>query len=712
MTSGAAELPGPNDALGAAADPAWVRRWLPWVCLGLLVLPFHTLWIDFEQVRRGLLLLLTGTALIALPKLPHVRGERVALGFLAALVLCAIVQVLVQNAFHQDGTPWSFQPWDAAYRIAHWFALLVIVRIGVMLDVAALATTVATLTLATSLFGMLQRLGIAEIHGYGVEREPVSTLGNLNVASEWTAIAGITTAVLRPKIKASRRWLPILALAAACAYLILNPSRSGKIAMFCGLVLLAIMRRKQHDYAPLVIAAAGSLLGFLIPLAAPMPQLSEQAMKKELERGTVTLDIRFEIGNGATKLFSESLVFGKGPGQFAVEYPRYRSQKEIEASSFERQFDTEVRTAHDDWLELLVDGGLVALVFFAAMLFALQRGTRDKTRLVPMFVLLLLMLVRAPLGNAPAAALAFMLVGSPVALPAKPWLRRLNLGFWIAVGIAMVVLGTLPIAGNTAFVPYVRAARDGTPKPSEAASNAIAWMCFEPRWYEVQARDRLRQGDLKSAATLAAQALQLRPFSPPLLLLLAEVLAQGNRYGEALKVAEQGLQLDPANPELRVLRSTAFAELGDVDRAIEAVVIDPHPVLRTNLETHFFALAERATKRGERKQATRYTIEHTFLALSDLLATGSQDVLPEVQAMNGTLDELVKGLDRANVDTRYPVTMALEALARGRAGLASKYAEVAKLRGKPIEPWQAALLGKALDRLRELPGWADVLPAK
>ena len=52
--------------------------------------------------------------------------------------------------------------------------------------------------------------------------------------------------------------------------------------------------------------------------------------------GTVTLDIRFEIGNGATKLFSESLVFGKGPGQFAVEYPRYRSQKEIEASSFER----------------------------------------------------------------------------------------------------------------------------------------------------------------------------------------------------------------------------------------------------------------------------------------------------------------------------------------------------------------------------------------
>ena len=30
------------------AEPA--PSWLPWVCLGLLTLPFHPLWIDFEQV--------------------------------------------------------------------------------------------------------------------------------------------------------------------------------------------------------------------------------------------------------------------------------------------------------------------------------------------------------------------------------------------------------------------------------------------------------------------------------------------------------------------------------------------------------------------------------------------------------------------------------------------------------------------------------------
>ncbi|MFT4516361.1 MAG: hypothetical protein ACI91B_005085, partial [Planctomycetota bacterium] len=61
MTDAAAELRGtPPSNLEQA--PAWVRLGLPWICLGLLVLPFHTLWVDAEQVRRGLLLMLTGAA--------------------------------------------------------------------------------------------------------------------------------------------------------------------------------------------------------------------------------------------------------------------------------------------------------------------------------------------------------------------------------------------------------------------------------------------------------------------------------------------------------------------------------------------------------------------------------------------------------------------------------------------------------------------------
>jgi len=690
----------------ASSEPTPGPRWLPWVCLGLLVLPFHPLWLDFEQVRRGLLLVLVGALLCAMPRLPTVRGGGMGLLFVGGLCLSALVQLGVQSAFHDDNTPWSFQPWEAAYRIAHWLALLVIVRIGSLTNIAAMATPVASLLLATSAFGLLQRLGIAEIGGYGVEREPVSTLGNLNVASEWTAVAIAATAVLLPHFAPRRRWLAIAALACGGAYLIVNPSRSGKVAATIGLVLLALMRRQQRGWLPLAITAGGALLGAMLVAATALPQLDKVAMRKELERGTVTLQVRFEIARGAMELLKESPVFGKGPGQFQVEYPRHRSQKEIEASSFERQFTTEVRTAHDDWLELLVDGGLPMIVLFGAMLFALQRGQRDKSRLVPMFVLLLLMFVRAPVFNAPAAALAFWLVGTRNA-PTEVGSTRRWLGIALAVltGLTMLVLGVLPIAGNSAFAPYLRARRDGQPTPVEAAASAGSWMPFEPRWLEVQAREAMNDRDLQLAAHLTAKALQLRPFSPPLLLLLAEVLARGNRYGEAIGIARRGLELDPKNPELRALVSTALAELGDVDRAIREVVVDPHPLLRESLENHFADLATRADERNERRQKNRYLTEYLFLAIAN--RSGSDDPASLAQVVE--LNKRAGSVAREVGDARWTLTAALAALDIPRTDLAAGYAKLAAKEGLRLTSWQRDLLGDQLERLRAVPAWRALL---
>ncbi|MCK5944095.1 MAG: O-antigen ligase family protein, partial [Planctomycetes bacterium] len=463
-----------------------------------------------------------------------------------------------------------------------------------------------------------------------------STLGNLNVASEWTAIALAATAVLLPHANGRARWLPIAALVCGGAYLMVNPTRSGKVAATCGLLLLTALRLRQRGWLPLALAAAGALLGGALHAALSVPDLDRVALRKELERGTVTLEVRFEIARGALQLLVESPVFGKGPGQFQVEYPRHRSQAEIEASSYERQFTTEVRTAHDDWLELLVDGGLPMLMLFAAMIFALQRGQRDRTRLVPMFVLLLLMLIRSPAFNAPAAALAFWLIGSPVeTAPRGALRRRLTTALAVVAGLAMLALGVLPIAGNQAFVPYVAAKRDGRPAPVEAAEAAAWWMPYEPRWHEIGAREAMIDGNLQRAAHLAAKALELRPFSPPLLLLLAEVLARGGRYGEAIAVAERGLAFDPANPELRALVSTALAELGDVERAIREVVTDPHPLLREGLENHFADLAKRAGDRNELRQANRYLIEYLFVAIADRLGDPEPEVLSFVGELQG-----------------------------------------------------------------------------
>ncbi|HEX5051402.1 MAG TPA: hypothetical protein VFZ65_06490, partial [Planctomycetota bacterium] len=86
-------------------------RWLPWAFLTLLVLPFHPFWVDFEQVRRGLLLVLAGLLLALWPALPHARGERVFVAFIAWLGVGAAVNLIGQLLGRSDTVPLSFQPW-------------------------------------------------------------------------------------------------------------------------------------------------------------------------------------------------------------------------------------------------------------------------------------------------------------------------------------------------------------------------------------------------------------------------------------------------------------------------------------------------------------------------------------------------------------------------------------------------------------------------
>ena len=696
-------------------EPVRSPAWLPWVVLGLLALPFHPLWVDFEQVRRGLLLALTGALLCGLPGLDRVRGETSGALFVGALALGAAGHWLDQQLTQDADALGSFQGWEAAYRVAHWYALLTIARIGTWTGATALASPAAALLLTTSVVGLLQRLGVFEVAGYGVEREPVSTLGNLNVASEWTAVAAAAVAALLPRARGRGRWLALGALAAAGAYLVVNPSRSGKVATVAALALLTLLSRRDQvrmrfAFAAALALAAGALLGVAAGRAGPAAPQHAEAHDPSLDRSAATLQVRFEIARGVGELLREAPVFGHGPGQFQVEYPRQRSQAEIEASSFGRRFPTEVRNAHNDWLELLVDGGAPALILFACLLVCLQRRRRDRTTLLPLFALLLLMFVRAPTLNAPAAALAFWLAGardepSTAAAARSPRRRALAVAF----GVALIALGALPVVGNTLATDYVSARRAGAAAPRAPVTAAATWMPYEPRWQELGAREAMGAGDLQAAARLAARGLAQRPFSPPLLLLLGEVLARGGRYGEAIQVARRGLELDPANPELRVLTSVALAELGDVERAVDAVVDAPHPLLRDGLSQHFLDLATRAGDRGEPEQANRYLIEHLILEIVARSGSGVDEDIAYVAELQRRLTGELERFERAATDLRWMFTGALTALDLDRGELADSYAKAAADKQARLRPWQRELFGAQLERLRRRPAWRALL---
>jgi tetratricopeptide (TPR) repeat protein len=681
--------------------PRTLPAWLAPVGIGLLVVPFHPLWLDFEQVRRGVLLVLTGAALLLLRRLPAVRGERVCFGLLAVLAISTGVNWLGDLATADPNQLRAFQPWEAAYRLAHWLGLWVVLRLGLAVR-ERLAVPLAALLLGAAAFGVLQRVGLAEFAGYGAPREPVSVFGNLNVAAEWTAIAAIAVAVL----PTARPWLRLAALVAAGAYLAANQSRSGLVALPVGLVLLTLLRRRAA--LPLLAAAgAGLVLGLLLDVAAPRPAPPDRAAETAAQkRATATLDVRFEIAKSASRLFAEAPLLGHGPGQFAIEYPRHRSQTEIEASSHGRQFASEVRTAHDDWIELLVDGGLPALLLFAAALFALQRGTKDMAALLPLFVLLLLMLVRSPLGNAPCVALALLLAGQSA--PAAPP-RRFARPLAMLCGVLLVGLGALPIVAHTAFVPYLAARARGEQPPVAAVRTAAAWMPFEPRWLQVLAQEQLFADDLAGARRTAAAALGLRPYDPQLYLLLGEVLARGGSFDRAEQLARHAIRFDPGHPELRLLLGTSLARQGRVDDAIAVLATEPHAVLKAQLPQVFADLAAVATRNDERATAAKLEVERHVLLVLERLGDPSPSALAAAGEHVKALLAAQRAAGTLQQDPRGYLVGALHALDLGQPDTVLALGTRAKQTGAKLLPWQRDLFGAQLQRLSAYEDWLTVL---
>lgn len=157
-------------AHGAFAAP----RVLPWFLLGLLLLPFHPYWLDFEQVRRGLLLVTLGIATAVTVR--RWRGPDARMVLLAAALGWPVLGVLLGNRGSHIDAELAF------YSLALWICA----QVGTTLPIATWSPALPSLLVATSLYGIAQRLGIAEFAGYGAVGEPVSVFGNLNVAAEVT----------------------------------------------------------------------------------------------------------------------------------------------------------------------------------------------------------------------------------------------------------------------------------------------------------------------------------------------------------------------------------------------------------------------------------------------------------------------------------------------------------------------------------------------
>ncbi len=571
-------------------------------------------------------------------------------------------------------------------------------------------------------YGLAQAFGLDWPAGYTRPEQAVSCLGNRNAAAEFASLAGVSALWLASR---GQRFAGATAVV-ILAYLVINGSRASLLAVGLGAFLIAIDRGngtapkttlgQRHRLRLLAVLVLGGLAGYALDLARPAPTAPVDITFADSERpAPSTIAVRLELWSGCADMIRAAPIAGVGTGQFRYEYPRYRSQEEIELTSFGRQFSTYAGSAHNDYLELAVEGGLPALLLWLAFWFTVvaaalrDRGGIAQTAVPAVF--LVHMLFRAPLGNAPAAALAMAYAGAllsretPATARAQVWRRAAG----TILGLALCWAGLGPLLGQAAPHDYLSRMRSGELAAADGAilESAVAWHGSESRLRSLLVRHRRNFDNDPQAVLLACRAdltemATLDAHNTRGLLVTAGLDQQAGNAQAALAAHAQILKLDPAHPEATLALAALWFSTGEVARGIATLYARPHPRLRAVLgrELGKPELFAELRRRGDRKGVRILQREAAFIAALDAIgqAPGSAAADRAVRAYA----DLVKP-----TQPLLRVLLARQLLARSGADDAARLVPKLPL---DLEKARLRLLEPVLAALRGVPAWRTYLP--
>lgn len=418
----------------------------------LLVVPFDPFWPDFERARRALLLVFTGLYLVASLRERNQGPSRLFAPLLALPVLSLLSGI------------WA---WDflACFESGSYYLALALLPVLVPQGRAALRPLgrgVCLALLLTSMYGIAQHLGFDWPAGFTSPDEAVSTLGNRNVAAEWTTMAA-PLAFFAGLIPGA------FTLLFAEIYLWFNGGRAALVGFHLFLLFLiwkpwALGLEKGARRLLMALLAVSLLLGAwtlrdrLFPARTPTAATAAQG---PFVRAGNTLAVRLLIYRRALDMGMDALPLGVGGGNFRVRFPRYRSPEEIQISSLDGRLVTRVTTAHNDPLQIFTELGIAGLFFLLLFFYLLVKELRTHgigaLAIASLLAFLPLVLTRAPLGNA-SAALCFLLAIqlSQRTEATRPWCRFPR-GILPLLGLLLLYPGMTALLGELQAAGFVRA---------------------------------------------------------------------------------------------------------------------------------------------------------------------------------------------------------------------------------------------------------------
>lgn len=394
---------------------------------------------------------------------------------------------------------------------------------------------------ALSVFGILQLLGAFPKTWWHQEQFLSGPYMNHNHFAGFLEIAlPIGVGLSISEREASKKMLYLFASVIAMLAFVLTLSRGGFVALAVAMIFMFVclaVRRTVLPSLPVLLGVAFLLTGMLMFFGTE--SLNERIKTFQTMDGLGELSVRYRwiTWQGAIAVFKSFPVAGGGPGAFEFLFLRLRPEA----------FPGRPVYAHNDWLQLLADQGVVgfaavAVLFGAFFVLAREVIDRDDSRF------------RIGIGVGAAAGILALCVHGlfdfNFHIPAN-WI-------WACFAAGLVH----SFAERHPFAPAAKWKRVVKPLAALAWAVLLGGLAYFV-WTERDARAAAAAYEVESKAASAsvARALRVSPYNPELHYLQARLLAKDDRKA-ALAAIDRAIHYNPYEPVFERFRARLLAAPG------------------------------------------------------------------------------------------------------------------------------------------------------
>jgi O-antigen ligase len=300
---------------------------------------------------------------------------------LIGTVIYALIQIIPFGSLAETGgvsgigRTISIEPFWTQMFALHFLALFFIFAASLtFLDSASrlrkMTTLITIFGFAFAFYAILQSvLSPTKIYGiYEVEyAKPFGSFVNRHNFAAYIemAIAVPLGLLFTGAVQRDKRLIYLTAIGLMGVALLLSGSRGGLVALLAEVVFILILTNKAQGASKLVIkiGLAVLLIGVIVGGAimiggeSSLTRFAETAVSNDITTN------RTHIWNITVQVIKNNLPFGAGIGAFAAAYTPYDTLNGIER----------VEQAHNDYLQILADAGIVGLILAGFFIYQLFR---------------------------------------------------------------------------------------------------------------------------------------------------------------------------------------------------------------------------------------------------------------------------------------------------------------------------------------------------